>query len=152
MNKLALVFAVNLLVSFSASAAQYVSLKSNKAFLRAGPSKDYTIKWIYKQKGEPLQLIASNDEWRKVRDYKGDVGWMHQSVVSEKIRGAVVKASSPVVLYRSASEESKKMLRVEPSVRLYIKKCEQRWCKVKVDNFVGWIQSRNLWGDVSYKR
>ena len=137
--------------SEAAGAVQFVSLKSNKTFLRAGPSKDYPIKWIYEHKGEPMMVIATLEDWKKVKDFKGDVGWVHDSVVSDAKTG-IIKNKLPVVLYKNSDESSKKILRLEPGVRINIKKCEPDWCKVKIDNFIGWIRSNTIWGDRSYKK
>ena len=30
-----------------------------------------------------------------------------------------------------------------------IKKCKFNWCKVKTDNYTGWIDVNNIWGSVN---
>ena len=134
-------------VSFAADKT-YVSIKTGEAYLRAGPSKNYPIKWVYKNKGEPLEVVADFENWKKVQDFSGDSGWIHSSVVS-KSRSGVVKAQAPVVLHKSASNDARKILKLEPGVRFRIIKCQSNWCQIKVGKLSGWVRSSQIWGDTS---
>ena len=31
---------------------------------------------------------------------------------------------------------------------LIVQNCQNNWCEVKTDNFKGWIENSNLWGEV----
>lgn len=134
--------------SSQANAAEYVSLRSSEVNLRAGPSKNYPIKWVYKSKSCPLKILAKIDDWRKVQDIYGDSGWVHKSVVSSA-RDALIIGDSYIVLHKSPQDDSKKLLRLERMVKVRIKSCQTDWCQIKIDKFTGWVPKKNLWGDTS---
>ena len=49
---------------------RYISLKSNDANIRVGPSKNYPIVIKYINKKYPLKIIEEHKEWRRVVDFK----------------------------------------------------------------------------------
>ena len=141
-------FIIFCFISLNAIAAEFVSLRSSEVNMRAGPSKNYPIKWIYKRKSLPLKVLATIDDWKKVKDIKGASGWVHKSVVSTA-RYALVVNVDYVVMYKYPSEDSKKLLRLERMVQVRVKQCDKDWCQVKVNKFLGWVPKKNLWGDTS---
>ena len=60
---------------------RFVSLKSNDANLRVGPSVNYPIKIKYVQKNLPVKIIDEFDVWRKIIDYENNIGWLHKSLL-----------------------------------------------------------------------
>src|SRR5712672_2228094 len=73
---LALVFLLIVLLGRSAEAADtqpyFLSIKNEKTFMREGPGENHRIKWIYHRKGLPVEVIASFEVWRRVRDAAGE--------------------------------------------------------------------------------
>jgi len=63
---------------------RFVSLRSDKVFMRFGPGKQYPIKWVYERKWLPVEIILEFDTWRKIRDHAGEEGWVHQSLLSDR--------------------------------------------------------------------
>ena len=68
---------------------RFVSLRSNEINLRTGPGSNYPIVWIYQRRGMPVEVVAEFESWRKIRDWQGTVGWVHQSMLDGR-RGALV--------------------------------------------------------------
>jgi SH3-like domain-containing protein len=68
---------------------RFVSLRSDEVNLRTGPGTNYPVEWVYVRRGLPVEIIAEFDNWRKVRDIEGTVGWIHKSLLSGK-RMAVI--------------------------------------------------------------
>ncbi|WP_163980849.1 SH3 domain-containing protein, partial [Raoultella ornithinolytica] len=68
---------------------RYVSLKSDHVNVRAGPTKDQDVTWIYTRSGLPVEITAEFENWRRVRDSEGAEGWVYHSLLSGK-RTAVV--------------------------------------------------------------
>ena len=60
---------------------RFVSLKSNDANIRVGPSINYPIKLKYIFENLPLEIIDEFDVWRKSRDQEGNIGWVHKSLI-----------------------------------------------------------------------
>ena len=61
---------------------RYVSLKSNDANIRVGPSMNYPIVIKYILNNYPLKVLEEYEEWRKVEDFKKNIGWTHRSLIS----------------------------------------------------------------------
>ena len=50
---------------------RYVSLKSDHVNVRAGPTKDNDVAWVYTRAGLPVEITAEFENWRRVRDSEG---------------------------------------------------------------------------------
>ena len=48
--------------------------------------------------------------------------------------------------YRSESDASRVVARLEPTVIVTLDRCELGWCSVVVSGFRGWVQRKFLWG------
>lgn len=124
---------------------RFVSLASEKVFVRSGPALRYPIKWIYQKEGMPVEVVQEFDTWRKVRDIEGAEGWIHQSLLKGK-RSVIVKGDEPVSLLSEPEIEGREMARLEPSVVAYVQECDPAWCRVSAEGFSGWVPRTNLWG------
>ena len=69
---------------------RYVSLKSDDANIRVGPSKNYPIEIKYIKKNYPLKVLDEYKEWRKVEDFDKNIGWIHKSLISGIRTGIVL--------------------------------------------------------------
>src|SRR5665213_3408711 len=72
---------------------RYVSLKSDHVNVRAGPTKDNDVAWIYTRSGLPVEITAEFENWRRVRDSEGAEGWVYHSLLSGR-RTAVISMKS----------------------------------------------------------
>ena len=63
---------------------RFVSLRAGEVNLRTGPGVQYPVEWVYRKSGLPLEVIAEYKAWRKVRDWQGSQGWVHQTMLSSK--------------------------------------------------------------------
>ena len=69
---------------------RYVSLKSDDTNIRVGPSKNYPIEIKYIVKNYPLKVLEEYEDWRKVQDFKNNIGWIHKSLISGTRTGIVL--------------------------------------------------------------
>ena len=60
---------------------RFVSFRAGKINLRSGPGMNFPIEWVYQRRHMPVEVIAEYDTWRKIRDWQGTVGWVHQSML-----------------------------------------------------------------------
>jgi len=74
---------------------RFVTIKFDEVNVRTGPVIDCPIEWVFIRKGEPVEIIAEYEQWRKVRDINGEGGWVHASdwcqVVCKTYKGWIVK-------------------------------------------------------------
>ena len=130
--------------SFASEAANFLSLKNNKVNLRQGPSFEYPIKLIYKKKYLPVKVLDKSETWRKVRDLENNVGWIHIYQLSKKKEAIVIE--DELIVFNNPTIYSKPRVVLNKGRLCLIAKCENEWCKVKVDKYKGWVKKDSLWG------
>lgn len=123
----------------------FASIKHDEANIRSGPSVRYPIQWLYKRKNWPVKVTATFERWRKIDDANGEIGWIHESLLSNK-RYALVKTDGVQEVYRLPLLTSNKVFIVENGVIAEVKECKNDWCKINADDKDGWIKSESLWG------
>ena len=137
------------LLSFtSLSCAQeiFLSLKKSKVNVRYGPSFESPIKFIYKKVNLPLKQIDKKENWRRVIDFKNNSGWIHWSQL-KKINSIIPLEDK--ILFKKPSRFSKPLAKIKKGRVLVLKNCENSWCKVKSENFTGWVKTNNVWGSTN---
>ena len=131
------------LISFSFAEEIFLSLKKNKVNVRYGPGFDFPVKYIYNKKNFPIKQIDTKENFRRIIDIKKNSGWIH---ISQLIKVNSVIALEDKILFKKSSFFSKPIAKVKKGRLLVIQKCEGEWCRVKTDNFKGWVDRVNLWG------
>src|ERR1700744_1371673 len=86
----------------TAAPLRYVSQRTEKAYLREGPTYAHRVLWVYGHKGYPFAVIAEFDVWRRVRAADGAVGWMSASMLSDQ-RTVLVTGQGRAKISESAS-------------------------------------------------
>jgi len=123
---------------------RFVSLRAGEVNLRAGPGTEYHVVWIYQRKHMPVEVIEEFDTWRRIRDYQGDSGWVHQSMLSGE-RTAIVTKENEMLRDRPA-DEAKAIARLEPGVIGAIETCADAWCRLRAGGYTGWLRRSAIWG------
>ena len=137
---------------------RFVVLKSNKSNLRNGAGIKNAIKWTYLKKGYPMEVVAEFENWRKLKDIDGTEGWINENLITGR-RNVVIIGNKfelnvdkyklkqqEMVLLRYPDENSHPIVKAELGVIGNIKKCDREWCKIKIEEYTGWIKKINLWG------
>jgi len=119
---------------------RFVSVAAGEAYVRTGPGTKYPIQWVFKRSGLPVEIILEFDHWRKIKDFEGQVGWLHKSLLSGK-RSAMVKSEDTVSLYKKPEEQSRLLALIEPDVIVKILECGADQCRVDASGYKGWIFS-----------
>src|ERR1700731_140887 len=108
---------------------RYVSLKSDHVNVRAGPTKDNDVAWVYTRSGLPVEITAEFENWRRVRDSEGAEGWVYHSLLSGR-RTAVITMKTKdefATLYDRADPTSAVAARLQAGVVAPVKKCDSPW-------------------------
>ena len=133
--------------SFANESVNFLSLKNNEVNLRQGPSFEYPIKFIYKKKFLPIEVLAKSETWIKIKDFENNSGWIHISQVSKK-KSAINKKNNSII-YKKPTIFSKPVAKLEIGRLVIIKKCKVEWCKITSGGFDGWIYKNSLWGKIN---
>lgn len=127
---------------------RFLSLKADKVNVRAGPSRDQAVAWVFTRAGLPVEVTAEFETWRRIRDSDGTEGWVYHSMLSNR-RTALVGPwlkDGPTSLYSERSDNSRVAAQAEAGVLGQIKDCDGNWCRFYGDGFEGFIQQEKLWG------
>ena len=122
----------------------YLTLKNNKVNVRYGPGFDYPIKYIYKKENLPLKIIDKKENFRRIIDFKKNSGWVH---ISQLKKGKSFILLEDQILFSKPTKYSKPVLKISKGRLLVVEKCKKIWCKIKTENYLGWIQTNNIWGN-----
>ena len=120
------------------------TLRNDKVNLRQGPSFDYPIKIFYEKKFLPVLIQERSDNFRKIRDHENNTGWVHISQISKKKAAIVIDDNS--ILFNDSTIYSNPVAILKKGRLVKINKCKENWCKIKTDEFKGWVKKENLWG------
>tara|TARA_B100000963_G_scaffold328335_1_gene316743 strand:+ start:37 stop:591 length:555 start_codon:yes stop_codon:yes gene_type:complete len=124
---------------------RYVSLKSNDANIRVGPSKNYPVEIKYIKKNYPLKILEEYGEWRKVEDFQKNSGWIHKSLISGTRTGIVLsKDNKNITLLNTLNGNV--IGELGQGNIVYLKKCKIDWCLISTGSFKGWMDKKYIWG------
>ncbi len=124
---------------------RFVSLKSNDVNLRVGPSINYPIELKYIKNNLPVEVIDEFDVWRKIKDHKDNIGWLHKSLI---------KGNRFILIINS--KENNKNIYNRPNGKiigligdnniLRLEKCLIGWCYISNNNIKGWLSKDSIYG------
>ena len=132
-------------ISFAISEEKFLSLKKNKVNVRYGPSFDFPVKYIYKKINLPIKQIDKKENFRRIIDFKKNSGWIHVSQL-KKVNSVI--SIEDKILFEKPTLFSKPIANIKKGRLLVVQKCEDNWCKIKTEDFKGWVDKKNLWGTI----
>ncbi len=135
-----------IITNLSASEEYFLTLRNEKVNLRQGPSFEYPIKIFYKKKYLPVLIIDKSENFRKIRDHEDNTGWIHISQLSKK-KSAITNVDN-LFVFKKPTNFSKPLVVLEKGRLCRVLKCQNEWCKIKVNNFTGWVKKNSLWGRI----
>ena len=132
-----------ILISSVVAEEIFLSLKKSKVNVRYGPSFESDIKYVYKKINLPIKQIDKKENFRRIIDLKNNSGWIH---ISQLKKNTSVITTKDKILFKKPSSFAKPMAQIKKGRLLIIQKCEENWCKIKTNNYAGWIKNNDIWG------
>jgi SH3-like domain-containing protein len=123
---------------------RYVSQRTDKAYMREGPTYAHKVLWQYRHRGYPFAVVAEFDTWRRVRAADGTVGWMAASMLTDQ-RTVLVTGKGRAKIYSNA-DGGKLVALADPGAVAALKACALTNCHIKGDKTDGWIAKDRIWG------
>ncbi|WP_417431191.1 SH3 domain-containing protein [Kiloniella sp.] len=124
---------------------RFVSFRSGKVNMRAGPGSRYPIQWIYQRRRLPVEIIDEFDTWRQIRDWQGTIGWVHQSML--KGQRSMMVTGAVRTIYDDPETTSRPVVQAEAGVIGELESCNiDDWCQVEINDISGWLQRNSLYG------
>lgn len=134
---------VILLLSSAALAEQRVSVSVPEANIRSGSGNNFEVLWK-SEKNFPLSVIKKNGDWYQVKDFEGDQGWVHQSLVGNTPSVITIKDKSN--LRSEPKPDAKVLFSVGPGIPFKVLKRSNKWILVEhADGDKGWIHESTVW-------
>jgi SH3-like domain-containing protein len=128
----------------AAPVLRYVSQRTDKAYLREGPTFAHKVLWQYRHRGYPFAVIAQFDIWRRVRAADGTVGWMSASMLTDQ-RTVLVTGKGRAKIFAEANG-GKVVALADPGATATLKACAREACRVHGESIDGWIAKNRIWG------
>jgi len=129
---------------------RFVSLRADEVNVRTGPGIRYPIDWVYMRPELPVEVIQEFDTWRKIRDWEGTEGWVHQSMLSGT--RTIIITGERRTLRRAPSDDAAAVAHADPRVIGILEACEGNWCQVEVAGYEGWLRMGTFWGVYANER
>ena len=121
----------------------FLMLKNNKVNVRYEPDLNSPIKYIYNKKNLPIKVIDKKENFRRIIDIKNNSGWIHTSQL-RKNKSFILLENQ--ILFSKPTKYSKPIAKIFSGRLLLVKKCKLKWCKIKTENYTGWIKNGKVWG------
>lgn len=136
-------------VSTNLPIPRFVSLKADKVNLRAGPTRDNAVNWVFTRAGLPVEIIAESENWRKIRDSEGTEGWVFHTLLSSRRTVLIApwaRKDKKDFLLLDSRGGSGVQAKLQAGVLASVKSCDGKWCRIFGDGFSGYIEQERLWG------
>ncbi len=127
--------------------AERLSISSNIGNVRSGPGTKYAVIWKV-EKYYPLSVIKKTGAWYNFRDFEGDEGWVHKSIVNNK-KSVITKKGKcdDKCNVRSGPGVGHEIVySVESGVPFLVIKRKGKWIRIQhADGDKGWIYDSLVW-------
>ncbi len=128
----------------TASAAGFVSVARDEINMRTGPGTKFESRWML-SRGFPLQTIARQGDWLKVRDFEKDEGWVFRPLTGNTPH--VVVTSTTANIRNGPATNQRRIGRAEYGEVLRTHAKRAGWVQVSQEGGVkGWVSQRLVWG------
>jgi SH3-like domain-containing protein len=126
------------------SIPRWVSIRAGEVNLRTGPGTSYPVEWVYHRKRMPVEILGEFESWRKIRDWEGTIGWVHQTMLDGRRMALIVGGQR--TLRRQPTEDAPVVAKLDDGVIGRLVACAADWCEVEAGGYDGWLKRGQFWG------
>lgn len=133
-----------LLIIFSSIAlAERLTVASSLANIRSGPGTNHDVLWQVAQ-NHPILVLKKAGNWIHFRDFEGDKGWIHKSLV-RKIP-AVITNKEKCNIRSGPGTKFEILFTTEKGIPFKVLKRKGNWIHIQhADGDKGWIHKSLVW-------
>jgi SH3-like domain-containing protein len=126
-----------------AAASNRMAVKADTANIRAKPDLQSDTLWQV-EKYYPLLILEKKESWYRFKDFEGDVGWIHDSLVDDT--PTVIVKVNRANLRADAGTQYDLVFDAQKGTPFKVLEKKGRWIKVQhADGDVGWIFNALVW-------
>ena len=123
--------------------AERMAVVSSVGNVRSGPGTSYEVRWQV-EKNYPLDVVRKEGEWRFFKDFEGDEGWIHNSLLGKT--QTVVTKRDKCNIRSGPGTRFDVLFTVEKGVPFKVLKSDPDWLQVEhADGDQGWIHRGLVW-------
>ena len=133
-----------LILGFSATAlAERLAVSAPVANIRSGPGTRHNVLWKV-EKFFPLLVIDKSGEWYQFKDFEGDRGWVHRSLVDKT--PSVITKNDKCNIRSGPGTNHNILFTVEKGIPFKVIKRKGSWIHIEhSDGDKGWIHKSLVW-------
>ena len=141
--KTIVITAILLIICSSIALAERLTVTSKVANIRSGPGTGYEILWKV-EKYHPFFVLKKSGRWYYFRDFEGDRGWIHKSLV-RKVRSVITNKAKCNI--RSGPGTGFEILfTAEKGIPFKVIRRKGNWIHIQhADGDKGWIHKSLVW-------
>ncbi|MCF8067570.1 MAG: SH3 domain-containing protein [Desulfobacterales bacterium] len=142
-KKILFIAAVLFFLFTGAAFAERLSIKVSIANVRSGPGSNYGVLWQV-EKYFPILVVQRSGQWIKFKDFEGDTGWIHDSLVSDN---ATVISTKKVSNVRTGPGTDYDIaFTIEAGIPFKVLEKKGKWILIQHgDGDKGWIYDSLVW-------
>jgi SH3-like domain-containing protein len=124
---------------------RFVSLRTDKVNVRAGPGFQYPVVWVYQRDGLPVEIIGEFDVWRQILAPDGGTGWVHLATI--RARRTFIITAAQASLRAGPDAGASVVAYLNKGVSGVLLACTGGdWCKVDEGSTTGYLDRADFWG------
>ncbi len=132
-----------MLISPAAYGAERMAVSATDANIRSGPGPNQDVLWKV-EKYYPIEVIETSGAWMRFKDYEGDTGWIHKSLVDKT--PTVVTKQNGCQLRAGPGSEQPVLIKIDKGIPFKALKRDGRWIHVEhADGDKGWLHDSLVW-------
>ena len=125
------------------AAAERLAVSAAVANVRSGPGTEHAVMWQV-EKYFPVEVIKKVGKWYYFKDFEGDRGWLHESLV-DRIKTVVVTCSRCNVRTGPGTDYAR-AFEVERGTPFKVTGRKGNWLKIEhAEGYHGWIYKSLVW-------
>lgn len=143
MKRTSLTLLTLLILTSGTALAERLAVTADIANIRSGPGTGHDVIWQV-QKYFPFDVIKKEGAWYQFRDFEGDIGWIHESLVGNL---STVITRSPECNVRAGPGIRHDILfTVSGGIPFKVLAREGTWLQIQhADGDRGWIHDSLVW-------
>ena len=143
MKLISLLAIIVVLLANGFAMAERLSVSSKIANIRSGPGTDYEILWKV-ENYFPISVLKKSGKWINFRDFEGDEGWIHTSLIHKK--PTVITKKNKCNVRTGPGTNHDIVFTVEKGIPFLVIDRQKNWIQIKhADGDRGWIYKSLVW-------
>ena len=124
-------------------AAEHRAVSGTIANIRSGPGTNHEV-YYQAEKYYPLEIVRKSGNWYEVKDYEGDIGWIHKSLLGNI--DSIITVKPKCNIRAGAGMKYDILFVAKEGVPFKVLKRKGNWINIRhAEGHEGWIHRSLVW-------